>query len=930
MKIKFLFSILFLVFITNFSYSKGILRGSVIDGKTGETIPFANIYIEELQTGTTTDLDGKYSLELPDGKYSLSFSYIGYATYKVENIELLSGNVDVLDVKMKEEGTLLNEVVIQARQVQNTEAAIATIKRKSTKLLDGVSSQTFSRVGDSDAAEAIKRVSGVSTEEGKFVFVRGLGDRYTKTMLNSMVIPGLDPDRNTIQMDIFPTNLIDQIIVFKSFSPELPGDFTGGIVNIVTKDFPEDRTTNISASVGYNANMNFKNNFLSYKGGKTDRLGFDDGTRALPFSKSQYIPDVSTNDVQLFDLANSFSKEMASKKITSDLNHSFSLSHGNQLNFKNNSIGYITAVNYKNSYSHYDDALFENYIIDPNLNTMRLEDKKTGAVSTNDILLSALVSGSFKTKSHKISSSYLLIQNSEDKVANLTLTDFDDNPSTIIRDVLNYSQRTIHYLKFNGKHSFLNNKLVTNWDFSPTWVEVDEPDIRTTAFQLTNEGEFLIRPSIGADISRTFRNLKEKSLNGKIDFNYKFKQWNGLESKVSLGSNVLIKERDFGIYNYVFRVKSQNSLNLEGNPDNIFAEENLWQPNSDQGVYLKGNFEPANTFNAKQYIISGYLMCELPFSEKLKAIIGVRIEKVDNYYTGSNNLGTLILNNEKVLDEIDFLPSSNFIYYINNKMNLRLSYNKTLARPSFKEKSIAQIQDKISGRTFIGNLDLEETKIDNVDLRLEKFFTRAQMLSFSVFYKNLLNPIELESYNELSPDNYTPRNQDKAQVYGIEFEGRNNMGFISEAFDNLSLSVNASYIYSETKRESTLNIYNSDTRQMVGQAPYIVNTSLGYTNSDHGYDLNISYNLQGEKLSIVGIGLNPDIYESPFHSLDAKASVKLGRKKGWKLSINAGNILASEKKFVYDGGVKNDGEYIWSLFKPGRSYSLGLSYDFIK
>lgn len=928
MKIRLIFSVLFLVFITNYSFSKGIIRGSVLDEKTGETIPFANIYIEELKTGTTTDLDGKYSLELPDGKYNLSFSYIGYATYRVEAVNFVEGKVVVLDIKMKEEGTLLNEVVIQARQVQNTEAAIATIKRKSTKLLDGVSSQTFSKVGDSDAAEAIKRVSGVSTEEGKFVFVRGLGDRYTKTMLNSMVIPGLDPDRNTIQMDIFPTNLIDQIIVFKSFSPELPGDFTGGIVNIVTKDFPENKTTNISASLGYNANMNFKDDFLSYKGGKTDRLGFDDGTRAIPFSKSQYIPDVSTNDMKLYDLANSFSREMAAKKITSGVNNSFSLSHGNQLNYKSNSFGYITAINYKSNFSHYNNALFESYIIDPNSSAMRQEDKKFGTVSTKEILLSALVSGSFKTKSHKITASYLLIQNSEDKVAKLTLLDFDDNPSTIIRDVLNYSQRTIHYLKFSGKHSFLNSRFVINWDFSPTWVEVDEPDIRTTGFELTNEGEFLIQPSIGADISRTFRNLKERSLNGKIDFDYKFKQWAGLESKINFGTNILIKERDFGIQNYVFRVKSQNSLDLQGNPDKIFEEGNLWKPNSDEGVYIKGNFEPANTFNAKQNIISGYLMSELPFSEKLKAILGVRAEKVDNYYTGSNNLGTLVLNNEKVLDEIDFLPSSNLIYYINNKMNLRLSYNKTLARPSFKEKSIAQIQDKISGRTFIGNLDLKETKIDNLDLRVEKFYTKAQMISFSVFYKQLINPIELESYNELSPDNYTPRNQENAKVYGLEFEGRNSMGFISEQFDKLFLSVNASYIYSETKRESTLNIYNSDTRQMVGQAPYIINTSLGYTNSDHGYDLNISYNLQGEKLSIVGIGLNPDVYESPFHSLDAKASVKLGGKKGWKLSINAGNILASEKKFVFDGGVKNDGEYIWSLFKPGRSYSLGLSYDF--
>lgn len=927
MKNKFFTILIFTILFSNHLFADGgIIRGTVNDSKTGETIPFVNVYIEELKTGTTTDLDGNYTIKLPEGKYSLKFSFLGYSSHKVENLEIKKGNTEILNILMKEEGQILEEVVIQARQARNTQAALATIKRKSTKLLDGVSSQTFSKVGDSDAADAIKRVTGVSTQDGKYVFVRGLGDRYTKTMLNNMNIPGLDPDKNTVQMDIFPTNIIDNIIVYKSFSPELPADFTGGIVNIATKDFPDRKMTKLSLSLGYNPNVHFNDKFLSYDGGKFDRLGFDDGTRKLPFRESQAIPDVSSNAKLLNNLTNSFSKEMASKQHLSGIDHSVSFSHGNQLNFKSNSLGYILALNYKNGYSHYQDALYESYLVNPVSHDIHKENEKKGVVSTNNILLSGLLSAAYKTKKHKFSIGYMIIQNADDKVADLRITDFDDNPSTIVRDIIQYSQRTVHNIKLAGKHNLKANKFIMNWDFSPTWIEVDEPDIRTAGFEYTDDGKYLINPSIGADINRIFRNLKERTYNGKVDFTYNYKQWSGLESKLSFGINYLHKNRDFGIHNYNFRVKSQGDLNINGNPDNLFSDESLWEPGSDKGIYIKGNFEPANTFEATQKVLASYAMTELPFTSKLKAIFGIRMEQVNNFYTGQNNQGTEIWDYKEVLNDLDILPSVNLIYSITDKINARFSYNKTLARPSFKEKSNSQIQDRISGRTFIGNIDLVGTDIDNIDLRLERFYGNSQMLSLSTFYKRLINPIELESYNELSPDNFTPRNQSEAFVYGLEFEARKDFGFLTKYLNGLFLTVNASYLYSETKRENMLDIYQKDTRQMVGQAPYIINAGMGY--SKKGYEVNISYNVQGSKLSIVGIGSIPDVYEMPFHSLDAKASMMLNN--NIKMSISASNILASEKVFTYDGGDLGKDTHYWSLLKPGRKFSIAFSYDFNK
>lgn len=924
--ITFLLSLFALFSVLN--AQNGTLRGTISDSGTGEVISFANVLVSELGTGTTSDLDGNFSLELPAGTYQLVISFLGYANMTIDGISIKEKEVSSISPQLLEEGTLLAEVTVTAKQISNTEAAIATIKRRSPILLDGVSSQTFSKLGDSNASEAIKRIAGVSIEGGKNVYVRGLGDRYTKTLLNGMNIPGLDPDKNTVQMDIFPTNIIDNILVYKSFSPNLPADFSGGIVDIITKDFPEEKSYHLGFSLGFNPAANLNSNFLDYKGSKTDFLGFDNGERALKFSPYTNIPDEALDQPQLHDLTKSFSPTMAATPSKSSLNTSFSFSTGDQKNIGDKTIGYIAAINYSNNFVHYNDAFYGNYVTDTE-NKLFSDKTTTGAVSTNNVLFSGLVGAAFKTKKHKISFNYLRIQNGEDRSANLIAVETDINPATVYRDVLHYTQRTINSFKLNGKHSFGDGHFNILWNVSPTWIEVDEPDLRATGFELTSDGDFLIRPSIGADISRSFRNLKEASYNGKVDVEWNYKQWSGLDSKLKFGINMLQKERDYGIQSFLFRVKNQSSLELMGDPNRLLIADNIWQPDSERGTYVKGNFEPANTFNAIQTILAGYAMTELAVTNQFKATLGARVEKADNYYTGQNNQGTILLKDEKVLDEMDVLPSLNLIYSPVEKMNIRFSYNKTLARPSFKEKSIAQIQDKVSDRTFIGNLDLIESKIQNLDLRWETFFSQGQLVSISGFFKSLKNPIELESYNELSPSDYTPRNQDKATVYGIELEFKKNLSFIGAGWSNFDIGGNTSLIKSLIKRNNqAVNLYSSEYRQMVGQSPYLINASLGYKNIEMGFEVNTSYNVQGARLIIVGIGINPDVYEQPFQQWNAKISKLLGASQQIKISASVNNILGSIKQFTYDGGDQNTGDYYWAKYSPGTSFSVGASLKF--
>ena len=280
---KFFITALSLLISINLNAQNGIIRGTVADETTGEALISVTVMAEGTIKGTVTDLDGKFNLSLEPGKYNIKFSFVSYETRTLTDVSVLPGEVTLLENLLLKSSTIgLSEVVISASMTRNTEGAVMAIKMNSPNLLDGISSANFRKMGDSDAASSMKRVPGVSVEGGKYVYVRGLGDRYTKTILNGVDIPGLDPDRNTMQMDIFPTTLIDNIIVHKSFSAELPADFTGGVVDITVKDFPDEKKGNISFSTSFNPDYHFRNDFLTYEGGKTDFLGFDDGSRSIP------------------------------------------------------------------------------------------------------------------------------------------------------------------------------------------------------------------------------------------------------------------------------------------------------------------------------------------------------------------------------------------------------------------------------------------------------------------------------------------------------------------------------------------------------------------------------------------------------------------------------------------------------------------------
>ncbi|PHR69411.1 MAG: TonB-dependent receptor [Lutibacter sp.] len=930
---------LFLFFVTISIFANGIIRGTVIDASSGEPIINVNVIVEGTSIGATTDFDGIYSLKIKEGTYTITVTSLGYASVKIENVIVVKDDVKSLGILLDPSELQLDEVVITSSgSTKRTATALLTMQKKSTKLLDGISSESISKNGDSDVASALKRVTGISVEGGKYVYVRGLSDRYTKTTFNGVAIPGLDPDKNTVQMDLFPTNLIDNLVVYKTFSPDLPGDFTGGLVDITTKDFPRRKTFVVSLGYGLTSNMNFNKDFVLYKQGGLDWLGFGNNSRKLGFNANTVIPDESLNDPNLTNLTNSFSKELGvTKGANSFLDQNFSVSFGNQYEKEKVVLGLNLALNYANTYKYYDDVIQGVFFKDTDVSQNNLDKREItrGSLGENNVIWSGLIGGSMKFEKSKYAVSLFHSQNGTGQAADYISQNFDETNATLYKDAIQYSQKSVTNLIVKGNHRFNENKLKIDWKLSPTYSSILEPDVRSTRLSFDSDtNTFELQLGDGAGIDRYYRTLNEINMASKIDVTYKFEFLSDANSKLKFGLANTYKTRDYEILAYRIN-KTSDFNNFTEDPNTILLDANIWNATSQSGVYIQGFQDLNNQYKSTSNNIAGYVMNEVKVTDKLKTAYGVRLENATIDYEGYFNSQVF---NKRVHNELVVLPSLNFIYALTDNANLRISYSKTVARPSFKEKSNAHIFDPISQNLFIGNLNLKETNIENIDLRWENFFKSSEMISISGFYKKFINPIEIVPF-QLSPNNIQPKNAGSATVYGGEFEIKKLLSK-EEAKLNFSIGANFTYIVStvDTKKvtvntsgktEYELRQENArDTeiidqyRTMQGQSPYIVNGSLNLYNEN--FDANLSYNVQGEKLAIVGSGIVPDVFEGSYYSLNFKTSYKFGTDSKYKLSFSVKNLLDDNFEQYFDS-YKSSQE-IYRSYSKKRSFSLSFNY----
>ncbi|NBB76123.1 MAG: TonB-dependent receptor, partial [Bacteroidetes bacterium] len=911
---------------------QGLIRGTVIEEASGDPLFGVTVLVVSSGTGTTTDFDGKFELQLPEGEYDLRISYVSYTPTLIEDVDVTDEEVNILGtIQLQKAVEEMEEVVVTAELMNISEAAMMTTKMRSSQMIDGISAEKFRVIGDSDAAEALKRVTGVSIEDGQYVYVRGLGDRYTKTMLNSVDIPSLDPDRNSLQVDLFPTNLIDNMIITKTAVAEMPADFTGGIVNIETKDFPEAPIFDVSLSLGYNPNMHFNSNFMTYDGSSTDFLGFDNGARELPDgarSGSIPTPVSGASGEQVQEFVNSYSSTLGPRNITNPMDFSLGATVGNQFDVGDNKLGYILTASYKNSFNHYENYRFGEYQNQSEASALDLiyATRQNGSVSEHNVFAGGMAGLAFKTERSKLKLTGMHLQNGESRATDLFIDNSNDAPGqsgyTADSYNLEYSERSISNLMLNGVHYFDNTKWEVNWRISPTFSTMNDPDVRRTTYTIfPANNQLRFAAGAGGFPSRIWRYMDEVNLASRLDISRDYQLF-GSPATTKVGGSYTYKERDYEILSFDMQFFG-GFPELTGDPSEVLREENIY-PNGSI-YYQSGNPDPnPNAYNSNVHNTAFYISNEFFPLENLKANLGLRAENYIQRHTGRDALfaqgGTSgnNLDNEKVLDALDFFPSANLTYQITESQNLRFSYSRTIARPSFKELSFAQILDPVSDRIFngglfpIGNWDgnLSETRINNFDIRWERFANRGQMLSFSLFYKSFDDPIELVRIQaQQTSSEFQPRNVGNGEVYGAEFELRQSLGFISESLMNLSMTTNITFV------ESIIQMTNQefevrksfekegqdvdDKRQMAGQAPYIINAGLQYENPSFGLDGGLFYNIQGETLVVVGGGLFPDVYTEPFHNLRLNLNKSLGPEDRAALTLSVSNILNDQRAENY-------------------------------
>jgi TonB-dependent receptor len=951
-KLYFTFALLFTLSSSLLAQNKGFISVKVYDASLGEDLIGATVVLSGTTNGAITDIEGNARIaNLADGVYSITVSYVGYQTKTIEGIGVANGTSAPIQVSLDSDDMTLEAVVVTAEAERSSEGALLTIQKKSPILFDAISSESFSKLGDTDAAAAVRRVVGVTIESGKYVYVRGLGDRYSKSTLNSADIPGLDPNRNSVQMDLFPSNLIDNIIVYKTFSPELPGDFSGGLVNVKTKDFPDRFTFQASAGTSYNTQTSLKNDFLSYDHGNGNWLAKDDGTRAVPGLVKSYGTDVqafpqpyinSSNEINA--VTQSFGQhQFEPVAMTAPLNQTFSVSLGNQLNAGRVPVGFIGGLTYNRNFSNFSSGHITRYLpitssdedlernVKVDLNDHQSVDETTFGALAN---ISAKI-----TPNNKIGVNLMYNKAGTDETryqiggtneVNDRISPYDQLYSRTIH----YTERQLTNAQINGSHVLTGlNNLEVDWFSSLTKSKGDEPDIRflnsistirdpqelqDTTFLITNRS----RPG------RYFRTLDEQNLDNRANLKVPF-QFRGRAAKFRFGGAYTFKQREYRESRYEYFVANNLLQTFDGDVSKIFNNDALQYVGNGNDSYIINGTQLSNNYDAHQSVKAAYVLFELPLLEDLKLNTGLRYEGTDMHVEDikEDSDATKVSGD---LKSNDILPSINFTYALNDNSNLRLVYSKTLARPTFREFAPLVTFAFFSDPTQVGNPNLKRTEIYNYDFRWETFPNPGEYIAFSAFYKDFHNPIINTLNSKAGGDNnleFQYDNVARGISSGLEFEFRKSLEFITPALSEFRFNFNGSYIYSRVNLASdelaVIRVWNpeaSATRRMVNQSPYVLNAGIDYEGFENGWSGGLSFNVFGPRIRVLQLKL-PFIEEKPRPDLSFTVQKKFNNNLSGR--FRASNLLNS----VHELYLNNNGEkFVFDSYTTGQTFSLSVSY----
>lgn len=924
----------------------GTVLGRVVDSWNETGLSGAAITVRGTTLGTKSTGDGRYQLEnVPPGMQILVFSKPGYVRATVADVKVAVGQNSNADARLAPEFYELEpfEVVVEPFDQQSAELLID--RQQGAALVDAIGSDFFSRAGASNAADIMTKVTGASVVGGKYVFIRGLGDRYSNTTLNGADIPSADPDKKAVQMDIFPSAAIESVVTAKTFTPDRQGSFSGGSVDVRTKSIPEEFFANISLGTSYNTQTTGEDGFLSYEGGSRDFLALDDGSREIPAGVSESpLPTRGTILSALRDkprqqaladelVARSqlFSPEMWPSSKKAAPNYSMSMSTGDKIQIFKRDFGFMLGLSYDRSFSHRPEAVLGRWTFNRQTGTLVPLKLLDEVRSIDSVSWGALGSGGYRiSENHEIAYNFLFNQTAEDD--SRIQTGFNDDRADLnfFAGSLHYTQRQLISHQFRGEHTFPElNDMQTEWVASTASTSQDEPDFRTFPYFVDEDGDGVIAFTVDVP-SRFFREGSEDNTNFKLDNTIPFDLWNEEEANLKLGYYTSRSRRDYTEQRYTYN--STSSPSFRDFTQNPLPEEFLDPArfNNTPPTRLNRFITDASLqgYDGKLDIEAVYLMTELPVVDRIRLVGGARFETsslgVVNFVRGINNPD--ILEPPASLND-NFLPSASMMYSMREDMNLRLAYGRTLARPIFKEIANISTFDFANQELFVGNPDLMQTDIWNYDLRWEWFPSPGDVLAFSYFHKDLENPIEKTFVNASNTPIVQFQNRDEATVSGVEIEVRRALEAWHHSLSNWSVGMNFTWVNSSIDVAPTERVGLADretTRALAGQSDLLANFDLTYHNDRSGTTGSLFYNYTGDRLSIVGGQASPvDVVEKGIDSLDFTLSQRLG--KGFSVKFSAKNLINPNIAMTQSIGNQS---FPYYTYKRGRSFGLSLSWAY--
>lgn len=931
---------------------KGVVWGRLSDTVQGEPVLEGSVKVKGRSEEAYVDFDGYYRLELPPGTYTLELFVPLHEQETLGNVSVNAGVVGRVDAQLTPQEGAVETVVIEDEAETQTVEGLALARQRSAAQGDAVGREEISKTTDSNAAEAAQRVVGANVVGGRFVYVRGLGERYSNSLLGGYPLPSPEPDRAAVPLDVFPTGVLDSLTIVKTFTPDMPADFAGGSVQIETRSVPAKPLFNVSLTGGVNTQATFQETLTQPKSA-TDWLGFDSGMRKMPASvPSDYPakagatkPDGSTvTKEELVQPGRDMNSQMSPEKRRAPMNHGISVIGGNTWDVGEGKLGVLASLNYSRKYENIEGGELANF--DGDLG------RPGGYVKLKDYTFDRGIEkvrwGAFGKVSyiphpnHKFSITGLHSQLADDMTT--FYQGYDDLVQTdYAASQLDWVERGMTFGLLNGEHIFPGlADAELGWDVSIAHAYRSEPDRRDTVYKANDRIPDPNDPRARLDgwtyIDKTesgrhfWASQDELSSGGKVDWRQPILEGE-TDLAVKFGGLINSKQRSFGVRRFQMRpgdltdpiyscLGETYQLNC---PDQLFRDANI-----DTYLQLDEGSQVGDAYDAALNVYAGYALADVDFSEQLRVVGGARVEATHQTVDPLTPFGEPTNAVEGAdLKKTNGLPAVSLVYSATKKLKTRFSYTQTLARPQMRELAPFSFADYFGGQVRSGNPELTVTEIRNVDARVEYWPSLTEVMAFTTFFKYMKDPIEEIQRSTGGTPQVTYRNAPKAYVIGAEFEVRKNLGFLAPVLSPFSAISNLTLTHSRTEvAPEDAQILTTASYPLINQAPWVVNAALNYENAT-GFNARITYNVAGASLVQVGTEGLPNAYRHSFNSLDLSASQRLSER--WIIKAQAENII-NDNVLVTQGrheeDVTGDGESdnIRLNYKKGATISVGVSY----